>query len=185
MKLLKQIMEKWQQNHDIGHGDKNTIHSYGDIYEYLLYPYRKNSNVLEIGLAFGESLEVWHEYFIDSKIFGIDINDKEIKKYLSDDRFSIYIDDATQEKCLEKFHDIQFDVIIDDASHNINDQVKTYNLFKKNLKKDGIYIIEDIDNIQNNYNIFKNLDNEKNISIIDLRFNKYRYDDILVIIKHK
>ena len=185
MKKLTEILSKWEQKNDVGHGDKNTTHSYGDVYEELLSPYRKNSNILEIGLAYGESLEVWYEYFIDSKIYGLDIQDNEIKNYLSDTRFIINICDATTEDCLKNYKDIKFDVIIDDASHKLEDQMMTYNLIKNNLNENGIYIIEDAI-IDSNYNeIYKNLNLEKQIDIIDLRHKKNRRDDVLIVIKNK
>ena len=41
-----------------------TAHSYIDSYERLLTPYRnKIPNLLEIGIAYGESLEMWYKFF--------------------------------------------------------------------------------------------------------------------------
>lgn len=186
MEKLTEIMKKWQTNEsNVGHGDKNTIHTYGSIYEALLEKYRKNCTFLEIGIASGRSLEVWHEYFIDSKIYGLEIDDSNIKNYLNDSRFLLNINDATNPECLKNYENIKFDVIIDDGSHLVDDQIKTYNLFKNYLKKDALYIIEDVDLIENYHDMYKNLDANKDITIIDLRLNKYRYDDVLIIIKDK
>ena len=43
----------------------------------------------------------------------------------------------------------EFDVILDDGLHNISAQVKTFNTFWPLLKKEGIYLIEDIGNPDN------------------------------------
>ena len=69
MKTLNEIYQNYQSPD--GHGDKGTAHTYIDEYERLLEPYRKNSIVLEIGLCEGESLRMWEEYFIDSKVIGV------------------------------------------------------------------------------------------------------------------
>ncbi len=76
MKSLLEIYEKYQYSD--GHGDKGTAHSYIEVYEELFNPYRFNSTILEIGLAYGESFMMWREYFIDSTIIGVDISDEEI-----------------------------------------------------------------------------------------------------------
>ena len=52
-----------------------------------------------------------------------------------------------QEARLEILNNIPdgfFHIIIDDGSHEIQDQIGTYKNFKSKLNKDGIYIIEDI-----------------------------------------
>lgn len=47
-------------------------------------------------------------------------------------------------KLYEALKDIQFDIIIDDASHIWGDQMSLLSKFHKLLKQDGIYILEDI-----------------------------------------
>ena len=72
MKTLQEISDKFSNVQDVGHGDKGTTHSYIPSYERLLTPYRdKKINFLEIGLAYGESLEMWYEFFNkESTIYG-------------------------------------------------------------------------------------------------------------------
>lgn len=43
----------------------------------------------------------------------------------------------------EKFSVENFDIIIDDGSHILSDQLFSINYFYKYLKKDGYYVIED------------------------------------------
>ena len=68
---------------------------------------------------------------------------------------------------LAEYLDEYFDVIIDDASHNLSDILYALPIFFKKLKKGGYYIIEDIDQ----FKVFKNLNpkNEKLTPIIILR----------------
>jgi hypothetical protein len=59
-----------------------------------------------------------------------------------------------------KYLDCKFDIIIDDGSHNVKDQILTLSAFITKLKKGGTYVIEDI----NQYTVFPELnsDNLKN-----------------------
>jgi len=76
---------------------------------------------------------------------------------------------------------MSFDVIIDDGSHQIQDQFTSFNLLKNSIKTGGIYIIEDVANIEQYTNNFKAL--HTNCKIIDNRWIKNRLDDVLVVYK--
>ena len=141
----------------------------------------KKINILEIGIAYSESLELWYEYFPKGKVYGVDIHDKEIKPYLSDPRFKIWINDATQPEFVEALGDLTFDIIIDDGSHHLYHQLESFNLLKHKMNKGGIYIIEDVDNLDSVTPFFKEI--HDNIKIIDLREQKQRYDDVLIAYK--
>jgi len=179
-KSLNDIYKKW--SYVDGHGDKGTAHTYIPEYEKLLSPYRDSSvNFLEIGIAYGESLEMFYEYFEQGKIYGIDIWDKEIGPYLKDPRFNINIVDATTEKVLNYLDNVTFDIIIDDGSHRYEDQVKTFNLLKGKMNPGGIFIIEDVDCLDKHRQDFINL--HTNCEIIDNRRLKNRHDDVLIVYK--
>jgi hypothetical protein len=56
--------------------DKNTIHSYLETYESLFHSKQNTSgNILEIGVHFGGSIQLWNNYFKNAKIYGLDIAD--------------------------------------------------------------------------------------------------------------
>jgi 23S rRNA U2552 (ribose-2'-O)-methylase RlmE/FtsJ len=177
MKTLNKVYQKYQSPE--GHGDKGTAHTYIDEYQRLLQPYRKRSTVLEIGLCMGESLLMWEEYFINSKVFGVDISSEFLKDLIKDKTHNIIIADATEESILEHFSKETFDVIIDDGSHLLQDQIDTFKLFKDKMNPGGIFIIEDIENIDYAKDIFSSLHN--NIEIVDNRHIKNRIDDVLVV----
>ena len=65
--------------------DKNTVHSYLDLYEKLLCNKKYNAkNILEVGIGEfyeknGGSLKLWKDYFINATIYGLDIlNDSRV-----------------------------------------------------------------------------------------------------------
>lgn len=162
-----------------GWGDKGTAHSYIDEYAKLFEQYRYNINFLEIGLAFGHSLQMWNKYFINSKIIGVDISKKQIEHLINNSNYNIIIEDATKESFLKTIDNIQFDIIIDDGSHKLDDQVMSFSLLKNKMKSNGLYIIEDIQDIDKSKHIFSKL--HDNYKIIDNRSLKNRYDDVLIV----
>lgn len=170
--------------------DKGTVHSYLDVYEEILAPYRETAeNILEIGVFKGHSLRLWTEYF-KGGVIGVDCHIKphgglaDLTDIVKLGAFNILIFDATNKDIVkEAFKNIKFDVIIEDANHSIEQQVELYNVYKDYLNDGGIYIVEDVQDIDSTKEIFENLDNSKKITILDRRNIKGRYDDVLVIIQ--
>jgi spermidine synthase len=188
MNSLKEIYNKLcKQGYET---DKGSIHSYIDVYEEILKPYcERAKNVLEIGVFKGNSLRMWTKYF-SGTVYGVDCDIKphggmaDLTDMVNSEQWNIKIFDATNPELVkENFGDIKFDVIIEDAGHHIEQQVELYNIYKEYLSESGIYIIEDVQDIDATKNIFENLDNSKKISIFDLRNKKGRYDDVLIIIQ--
>jgi len=180
---MKTLLEIYNKFYDpkTGWPDRNTTHSYIEVYEEILAPYRKKAkNILEIGLMSGESLRMWDEYF-KGEVFGIDCSIKPIdgKADLTkaiEDGLYISIGDATNPADIERYYEgLKFDVVIDDGSHNIEDQVKTHYILKDYMAEGSIYIIEDIQDIDAKKHLFWEGE------IIDRRHIKNRYDDVLVI----
>ena len=62
---------------DKGHDD----HKYTDLYHALFEPIRDRVlNITEIGVALGQSLQVWHDYFEHANVWGVDIHPLVIKR---------------------------------------------------------------------------------------------------------
>jgi hypothetical protein len=163
---------------DIGCNDKGSNHSYLDTYERVLEPFRNGCTMLEIGLAMGDSIDLFDLYLINSSIYGIDISVVfEPKEYYN--TVEIIEADATKPDVLSHLDNVTFDVVIDDGSHMEDDQVATFNILKSKMNPGGIYVIEDILSLDTNRERFKSL--HDNCEIIDLRKLKGRFDDVLII----
>lgn len=164
-------------------GDKGSTHSYIGAYEALLDHFRdKSINLLEIGVMYGSSVKMWKEYFQKGNIYGIDIR-PHVLKY-NEDRIKIDLVNATKQDEIDKYlkdKNLKFDIIIDDGSHQIQDQLNTVGLLYPYLNEGGIYIIEDIQAIDSQKQYFEQLGVP--IEIIDLRSVKGRHDDVLIIIR--
>lgn len=161
--------------------DKATSHSYMPTYEEIFSSLKeKPINFLEIGVFRGGSLEMWKDFFHEeSNIFGID----NFSHQDSDKEKAITVKGCNIHDCgIDMFDtDKMFDIIIDDGSHLWGDVELAITKLWKNLKQDGIYVIEDVQSLE-----WKEMLIEigySNIRVYDLRDNKNRYDDILYVLK--
>lgn len=168
---------------DVGHGDKGGTHSYINIYEGLLAPYRnlEKCNFMEIGLAMGLSLSMWREYMPSCTLFGVDLSICFDRTPHENSGTILFATDATQSDFPIKLMPYQFDVVIDDASHMFRDQVRTFNLMRPLMNPGAIYIIEDILDLNSTRSHFLNM--HPRTEIFDLRQNKGRFDDVLVVFR--
>jgi len=164
------------------HSDKGTLHSYIEYYNQLFEPYKdKKINFLEIGLFFGHSIDFWDKYFNpESNILSIDI-DLKLSNYNFSNRVTLIQGDSTKLKTSKLFKNSSLNIIIDDGDHSIGNQIKTFNNFKSKMAKGGLYIIEDIQNIDKDKQSL--LDLHKNCKVYDLRHLKGRYDDVFILYK--
>lgn len=177
--------------------DKNTIHSYFTIYNELFSPIRETSNnILEIGIGNfniknGGSLLLWHMYFNNALINGIDIisNDQIYDVILKNNKIKTYTNTyAYSTEIINNFKtsNILFDVIIYDKSHphTLESQCKCIELYVHLLNETGILVIEDVQDILwvDKFKEITPLYLHKYIHIYDLRSVKNRYDDILFVI---
>ena len=156
------------------------VHSYVEKYYSNVFESfrdRKNLTIVEIGVHEGESLELWNKYFNDAYIIGID---RRLVNYTPSSKNITVIQGKSSR--LDTFKTIKnVDIVIDDGSHKVIDQITTYNMLYPRLNPKGIYIIEDIRNIDESKNSFLSLN--KNATIFDYRKNLNRSDDVIVEIK--
>jgi hypothetical protein len=141
METVSQILDKYNT-------DKNSSHhNYGRQYEDVFRNFRdKNIKYLEIGVFNGGSIKSFREIFKHAEcIVGIDINE-DCKQYEDlDSNIHVEIGDATDHKFLQYITDRygNFDVILDDGSHNNVDVIKSFELLFPLLNDNGVYVVED------------------------------------------
>ena len=159
----------------------NASHGFTKYYtNHLNRLKNKRINFLEIGSARGGSAAAFVHYFDKSNVFCLDVN-LTLVKYKSD-KINFFGLDSSNSKMLskflenvdEKFSVKKFDVIIDDGSHILSDQLFSINYFFKYLKKGGYYIIEDY----KFPNYFKRC-NDVDENTIDILIKKLRYNKII------
>ena len=123
----------------------SSNHRYTDVYEYFLFPVKNQvKKVFEIGVFRGASMSMFQDYFPNAQIYGIDIYDV---SSLNSDRLHTFIADQSKrdqlQKCIAAFGD-DFDVIVDDGGHSMDQQQISFGFLFPYVKSGGYYIIEDL-----------------------------------------
>ncbi len=134
--------------------DKCWPHSYGPkVYDELFEPIQNSvRNYLEIGSAYGGSCLLSRDYFPRATIWTIDrlVPNRRIR---DSERIVSLCADAYQQKVANMFEP-EMDIIIDDGSHNIDDQCKAIDLYLEKLLPGGLFIIEDVEWPENSFKLF-------------------------------
>lgn len=135
------------------HGsDKGDIapngNHYAKWYEHWFAPLRHSATqICEVGVANGGSLKASHDYFPNAHIIGLDIVDKSA---YNSERISTRLFDQGNLAQLEQFvaecreRGLQFDLIIDDGSHDVMHQQLTFGKLFQLVRPGGIYVLEDM-----------------------------------------
>lgn len=149
MEYLENLMFKY------GTDKSKDDHGYVNVYSSLFPFYRRESisNVLELGVATGQSLQVFREYFNNAtSITGLDNRPSDrVSENLKPLAPVVKIITCNMYKASDvtrlHFHTKpgRFDIIIEDGSHRPSDQETALHLFWPYLKPGGLFIIEDID----------------------------------------
>jgi len=181
---------------DNSNTDKNTTHSYLELYEKILHNKKHTAlNVLEVGIGDfteknGGSIKLWRDYFTKATIIGLDVLPitRIMDELINDPRVVLFVDtDAYNEtffknNLLDK--NIRCDFLLDDGPHTLESMKQFITLYTQIMTQDGILIIEDvqdwdwIDILSNT--VPNNL--KQYIKVYDLRYINNRYDDIVFTI---
>ena len=142
-------------------------HGYSKIYERYFEKIRNgNLNVLELGSFYGNAAGAFFYYFKNSSIYSVDIC-PDLFRYKSQRLKNFYINTSSEISIKKDLIDNQriFNVIIEDASHTLKDQIISLFMLFKILSPKGIFICEELDfpetrkdmNINNEYPDLKNI----------------------------
>lgn len=171
--------------------DKGSVHTYTGIYEGLLSKYRNEKiNFLEIGVKNGGSMLLWSQYLPNALFSFSDINsvDDEVIEKVGRNRCSFYLGDAYEDDIVNTINVDNpdgFDFIVDDGPHSLDSQIKVINKYLPLLKKEGIMVIEDIQRFEWCDKLINEIPSSYDYEIVDFRYNKKRYDDVVIIITKK
>lgn len=114
--------------------------AYGEVYDTILTP---PARVLELGVKAGGSLLVWAERWPEAVVYGIDITMALVRpEAVQHPRVWMITADGTDPRAVPILP--PFDLIVDDASHELVDQIKVLGNYAHLLTPDGTYVVEDI-----------------------------------------
>jgi len=175
------ISELQASNPSLFSTDKFTSHAYSEFYD-KLFDGKENEHldVMEIGVNEGGSVRLWHDYLKESVIIGLDIVDSWVgadKKDYSGLVLSLNTNAYSPSIPLPFL-----DVIIEDGSHILADQIYALKNFPASLKSGGILVIEDVPSGVES-EIIKHAPLGGQVEVIDLRHITGRWDDCLITFK--
>ena len=173
--------------------DKGTLHNYMQWYSDEFTPRRLDKlNFLEIGISRGLSLKLFGEWFVNSKVIGIDTQYYDEAKAIVSNLLNVeaVIADAYKTETLDMYPDEHFDYIIEDGLHDVEYQLNSVEMWWPKLKKGGTLIVEDVQDLDLDKDKFDNLARYLKVKcdVVDLRqelnhWRETKYDNVLLIFK--
>jgi cephalosporin hydroxylase len=149
-------------------------HNYCHIYDSLFAPWRALPiTMLELGVAYGSSLQMWAAYFANpgAIIHGIDCNDYDLCGLPKNT--VVHCCDQTEKP--DGWVDIPLDIVVDDASHEYAKTAASFRLWWPSLRPGGYYVVEDTSPQDNTF--LKNLVDEVNQpDLYDIEWLIFRHD---------
>lgn len=127
--------------------DKSSQHhSYTKIYDFYFRNIRlKPLKFLEIGIFCGSSVMMWENYLENSELHFIDITYENL--VYNPIRSHLHLVDQSNASSLMRFIEEvggNFDVILDDGGHTMDQQITSFKTLFPFVKSGGVYIIEDL-----------------------------------------
>jgi hypothetical protein len=155
--------------------EKVQAHGYAKFYEdYFKNIKNEKLKILEIGSFYGNASASLFFYFRNSFLYAGDIfpdlfryKSKRVKNFFVNSSEEVSIKDNIIAK------NIQFNIIIEDASHSFKDQIISLFLLFKSLEPKGLFIIEELDfpdtrkdmNLKNEHPTLREILNKVNKSL--------------------
>lgn len=126
-------------------------HPYTPVYDFLFSTLRdKVINIGEIGIDANASMRCWREYFKNASIWGWEYDAEKIKRAEQDnleDTTYLHMDVRDSVSIREGLSkpNVLFDIIIEDSSHRVQDQIRITQQVHQFISPGGYFIIEDVD----------------------------------------
>lgn len=129
----------------IGGSDRESNHHYGNAYEELidkrLYSRSVVKLMMEVGVADGACLLAWREVFPHALIVGMDIHPSDKAR---GDRIEFHLgDQRLREDCLRAAGGRMFDMIVEDATHTLENTLLTLFWLWPFVAPGGLYVVEE------------------------------------------
>ena len=148
-------------------------HHYAFFYDKYFADIKNHQlNILELGSWKGGAAAAFSFFFKNSKVYSGDLYPDIFNFYSK--RITNFKIDTSSEESINKFiekSNLKYDIIIEDASHFLKDQIISLFLLFKTLKSKGMFVIEELDfpDTREESNIFNEKPTLKQIlnSIID------------------
>jgi hypothetical protein len=173
-------------------------HPYTPVYNLLFAKYKNQPlNFAEIGVAGGASVVMWNVFFQNANFYFFDRDQNFLNnavQYVNPNKNTFQLMDVRDlYGMISIFSKIpNLDILLDDSSHNIDDQKLIIRAALPYIKSGGMIIIEDIERFRTNeeyYAIIKDIEHEFSFITFILTEHKNRYspgwdnDKLLLLVK--
>jgi SAM-dependent methyltransferase len=159
-------------------------HPYTAVYDLLFAKMRYEAIVFgEIGILRNQSMMCWRSYFPNAILYGWDIDKEKLKNAekaaLRNTKYGLMNvkEPVSISQCLSSANQ-KFDVLIDDSTHEFDDQIRVIEIATEYLRPGGILAIEDIYQGRDGYD-----EDSYSKSLIQLR--KYFSSIVFIDCRHK
>lgn len=148
---LCEIGDKWDTDKSPYNKNPNLHkHPYTGVYNLLFSSVRyQKLNIAEIGILDNKSMLCWRDYFPSARLYGYEWFDDKIENALSQNlpntfyhKMNVQSNDSIEEGF--KWANCSFDIIIEDSTHNFEDQIRVIDVAYKYMHAGSILVIEDI-----------------------------------------
>lgn len=174
-----------------GGTDKQTLHSYGPVYEKLMSPLMdKDCTILEVGVQLGGSILLWHDLLPRAFVIGVDIEKsyhESIPSRMDAERYALLIENAYTTEAIQDIKELApdgLDLAIDDGPHSLQSQIDFLRLYLPLLKKGGVAVIEDIQSPDWYDALLAEVPSTMSVEEVDIRARKGRYDDLMLVVRN-
>lgn len=161
MRSIAEIFSSYEEldsnGRHVGGTDKHgPNHRYGNAYESLFLdgkPYevgtlstrRDVRLMMEVGIADGSSLLAWRDIFPNATCVGLDIHHSD---KAHGDRIEFHQGDQRSHRdCERAAAGRQFDFICEDATHQLEDTLRTLLYLWPSVRPGGLYVVEEFSNV--------------------------------------
>jgi hypothetical protein len=169
----------------------SSWHNYTPIYSELFEKIRyEEIRLLEVGVFHGSSARAWREYFPNAEIHLADVEESYL---IHEPGYSSHVCDQDSAISIANMwknigNQIYFDIIIDDGKHEFHSNLNFLLGSIQNLKKNGIFIVEDL--TADTWNMFSahidKIKSEQSLSeacMIDIPSDSNKIDNRILIIR--
>lgn len=129
------------------YSDKASRHKYEKVFAHL-FEGKTVNNFLEIGLFLNElqhtDLNAWASVFPSANIYGADKKESQLFNSGNINMYFVNQEVPASFNALKAEFNVEFDVILDDASHVYANTIATFEALFSKVKAGGMYLIEDI-----------------------------------------
>lgn len=143
METLMELFTKYSVNRGTDKVVSRHAHYYAETFSYLK---DELTSLLEIGVNKGGSIRAWKDFFVNAEIYGIDSRYSAIRRLGEEEEPRIHavrINVEDKEKLAAWAAGKEFDIVVDDGSHNNHHQIIAFETLWPCIKPGGYYVIED------------------------------------------